>query len=275
MPSPAPIPSNPTAIPRVLTIAGSDSGGGAGIQADLKVFGALGAYGMSAITALTAQNTVGVQGIHEAPPDFVRQQIAAVLEDIGADAIKTGMLASAAIVEAVADTLERFAYVPLVVDPVMVAKSGDSLLHENARTALIERLLPRTEIVTPNMEEAAALAGIPVEDEASMCEAAKRISALGPRYTLVKGGHLGGADARDYLFDGESFEVFSGPRIKTKNTHGTGCTFASAIAVYLARGLSAPNAVRAAKDYLTGALRHSLPLGQGHGPLDHAWPQRG
>jgi hydroxymethylpyrimidine/phosphomethylpyrimidine kinase len=264
-------PYNPAIPPRVLTIAGSDSGGGAGIQADLKTIAALGCYGMSAITAITAQNTLGVFGIHDIPPETVARQIDAVLEDIGADAVKTGMLSSEAIIEAIAESLSRHPIENLVVDPVMVAKSGDHLLQESAQEALRSRLLPLAILVTPNVPEAEVLSGIGIVNETDLHRAAERIHALGPRYVLMKGGHLEGNEAVDYLFNGETMQRFSAPRIPSRNTHGTGCTFSSAIASYLARGLDVPNAVAHAKKYLTGAIRHGLPLGAGHGPLHHGW----
>ncbi len=263
--------SDPKSIPRVLTIAGSDSGGGAGIEADLKTMTALGCFGMAAITAITAQNTRGVFGIHDIPPEEVARQIDVVLEDIGADAAKTGMLSSTAIIRAVAQALRRRPIERLVVDPVMVAKSGDALLREDARDALIAELLPLAHIVTPNLPEAEVLAGMHISDAASMRRAAERIQALGPRYVLLKGGHLEEPEATDWLFDGDAMQSFSAPRIPTKNTHGTGCTFSAAIACHLASGASAPDAVAHAKEYLSGAIRHSFPLGTGHGPLNHMW----
>ncbi|MFP4503007.1 MAG: bifunctional hydroxymethylpyrimidine kinase/phosphomethylpyrimidine kinase [Candidatus Hydrogenedentota bacterium] len=260
-----------TQLPRVLTIAGSDSGGGAGIQADLKTFAALGCYGMSAITAVTVQNTLGVFGVHTIPAETVAAQVDVVLDDLGADAIKTGMLANAAIIEAVADTLEKHPTPPLVLDPVMVAKSGDRLLEEAACDALIARLLPRALVITPNVPEAAVLAGMAIEDEHDLAEAAGRIHAHGPRYVLTKGGHLAGGEAVDFLFDGDKMLRLTAPRIDTKHTHGTGCTLASAIAAHLAHGDTVPDAVHRAKDYLTGAIRHHVPIGGGHGPLNHMW----
>jgi hydroxymethylpyrimidine/phosphomethylpyrimidine kinase len=257
--------------PRVLTIAGSDSGGGAGIQADLKTIAALGCYGMSAITAITAQNTLGVFGIHDIPPETVARQIDAVLDDIGADAVKTGMLSSASIIEAIAESLSRHPIENLVVDPVMVAKSGDHLLQESAQEALRSRLLPLALLVTPNVPEAEVLSGLGIVNETDLHRAAGRIHALGPRYVLMKGGHLEGDEAVDYLFDGKTLQRFNAPRIPSRNTHGTGCTFSSAIACYLARGLDVAGAVARAKEYLSGAIRHGLPLGAGHGPLHHGW----
>ncbi|MCS6825791.1 MAG: bifunctional hydroxymethylpyrimidine kinase/phosphomethylpyrimidine kinase [Caldilinea sp.] len=257
---------------KVLTIAGSDSGGGAGIQADLKAFAARGVYGMSAITALTAQNTVGVFGVFAVTPEFVAQQIDVVMEDLGADAWKTGMLANAAIIQVVAERARRYRIERLVVDPVMVAKSGDLLLEPEARTALIEQLLPLAFIVTPNRHEAQVLAGMEIITLADAREAARCIHAMGPRYVLVKGGHLPGAvEAVDILYDGRRFEEFQAPRVETSNTHGTGCTLASAVAAELAKGADAATAVGEAKRYLTAALRSgaSLRLGRGHGPLNH------
>jgi hydroxymethylpyrimidine/phosphomethylpyrimidine kinase len=257
--------------PRALTIAGSDSGGGAGIQADLKTFAAFGVYGASAITAVTAQNTVGVRAIHEVPPDMVAAQIDAVLEDIGADAAKTGMLSSAAIIEAVADRLRSHSFGPLVVDPVMVAKSGDALLRPEAIRALIELLLPLAAVVTPNAPEASVLSGVEVRDERSARKAARRIHALGPAIVIVKGGHLAGNRSDDLFFDGRSFDVLSGMRIDTPHTHGTGCTFSAAITACLARGMEPIAAAREARAFLQGAIEHAEPLGAGHGPVNHFW----
>src|SRR5512139_254445 len=228
---------------RILTIAGSDSGGGAGIQADLKAITLLGGFGMSALTALTAQNTVGVQAIHEVPASFVESQIDSVLSDIGADAIKTGMLANAEIIEVVAKKIRQYRVKKVVVDPVMVAKSGDALLREDAREALIKRLLPLAMVATPNLPEASVLAGLKVNSMEGMKKAAYRIQRLGARTVVVKGGHLRGK-AVDLLYDGKQFLDIEGPRIETRNTHGTGCTFASAIATLIARGELIPEAVR-------------------------------
>lgn len=257
--------------PRALTIAGSDSGGGAGIQADLKTFAAFGVYGASAVTAITAQNTLGVQAIHEVPAEVVAAQIDAVLSDIGADAVKTGMLSSTAIIEAVADRLRAHGATRLVVDPVMVAKSGDRLLRDDAVATLRELLLPLAEVVTPNAGEASVLAGIEVVDGDSAHEAARRIHALGPHYVIVKGGHLGGPTSDDLGFDGKRFEVLSGRRIATCHTHGTGCTFSAAIAAGLAAGRSPLEAARAARAFVQGAIEHAEPIGAGHGPLNHLW----
>ena len=259
-------------IPRALTIAGSDSGGGAGIQADLKTFAALGVYGMSALTAITAQNTVGVQGVVELPASFVGLQIDAVLTDIGADAVKTGMLSNSEIIAVIAAKMQEYRVDNLVVDPVMVAKSGDPLLRPEARQALIERLIPLAKVLTPNLQEARVLTGLEIESLEDMKEAARAIQRLGARHVVVKGGHLPGSpQSIDVLYDGHDFTEFAAPRIATRNTHGTGCTFASAIAAGLAKGQSVPEAVGAAKAYLNAVLRASvdLHLGQGHGPLNH------
>jgi hydroxymethylpyrimidine/phosphomethylpyrimidine kinase len=257
---------------RALTIAGSDSGGGAGIQADLKTFAAHGVFGMSAITALTAQNTVGVQGVFEIPPDFVGLQIDSVMPDLGADAVKTGMLANAGIIRTVAAKLSEYAVTVLVVDPVMVAKGGDSLLRPEARESLVQYLLPLAAVLTPNLPEAQELCGFEIRSLEDMRRAARAIQALGPRAVVVKGGHLASSEeSRDVLFDGKNFEEFTVRRIESKNTHGTGCTFASAIAASLALGLSTNEAVRAAKDYVFRIIRASvdLGLGKGFGPMNH------
>ncbi len=255
-------------IPRVLTIAGSDSGGGAGIQADLKTITALGGFGMSAITALTAQNTVGVRGIFEVSPQFVAAQIDAVAEDIGVDAAKTGMLAGREVVEAVADRLKHHAIRPLVVDPVMVAQSGDLLLAPEACAVLRDLMLPLATVVTPNLAEAERLAGVEVKGASAMKEAARRLHDLGPEWVLIKGGHLEGPPV-DLLSDGRDFYEVSRPRVETANTHGTGCTYAAAIATGLARGMAVPAAVEWARDAVQAGLAASLNLGSGSGPLDH------
>jgi hydroxymethylpyrimidine/phosphomethylpyrimidine kinase len=255
------------AVWRALTIAGSDSGGGAGIQADLKTFAALGVFGMSVITSVTAQNTVGVQGVHDLPPEFVARQIDSVLEDIGVDAAKTGMLSSARIVEIVAAKVAAHRVERLVVDPVMVAKSGAPLLRPDAVTAVIEHLLPLALVVTPNLSEAQALSGVPVAGLDGMRESARRIHGLGPKHVVVKGGHLPGR-AVDLLYDGRSFVELDAERIDTPHTHGTGCVFSAAIAAGLAKGRAVPEAVAEAKRFVTAAIRHALPLGKGHGPTD-------
>jgi len=252
---------------RILTIAGSDSGGGAGIQADLKAITLLDGYGMSVLTALTAQNTIGVQAIHEVPASFVEKQIDSVLSDIGADAIKTGMLSNKKIIEVVAKKIEQYGVEKVVVDPVMVSKSGSYLLRKDAQKALIKRLIPLAWVVTPNLFEASALTGMKVNSLEEMRKAAVRIWELGAKNVVVKGGHLKGK-ATDILFDGQNYAEIVGERIKTRNTHGTGCTFASAIATLLARGESVPEAVRKAKIFITMAIQSGLNLGKGTGPTN-------
>jgi hydroxymethylpyrimidine/phosphomethylpyrimidine kinase len=260
------------APPRVLTIAGSDSGGGAGIQADLKTMLALGVHGMSVVTAVTAQNSLGVQGYWELPAAAVAAQLASVLDDIGVDAVKTGMLASAKLVETVVTGLVGVR-APVVVDPVSVSKHGDPLLDADALDAIRSELLPVATLVTPNLPEAAALAGIDVTDESGLRRAADALLALGPRAVLVKGGHLAG-DAVDLLWDGEHEHRFRAPRYDNRHTHGTGCTLASAVASRLALGDGLVDAVAAAKEYVTGAVAAGFPLGAGIGPVDHGWRWR-
>ena len=255
-------------VPTALTIAGSDSGGGAGIQADLKTFGALGVYGTSVLTAITAQNTVSVTGVHEVPVEMVAAQIEAVLSDIGADAVKTGMLFSSDIIETVARELAHFRVQQLVVDPVMVAKSGDRLLRAEAVDALRRSLFPLATVVTPNIPEAETLTDMRIESASDARRAAEKIVGMGAKSVVVKGGHLPGAPV-DLLYDGREYREFSAPRIETRNTHGTGCTFASAIAAGLARGMELVEAVAAAKEFVTEALVRSFEVGQGHGPLNH------
>lgn len=257
---------------RVLTIAGSDSGGGAGIQADLKTFCAFGVYGMTAITAVTAQNTRGVDEVFPLPPTMVARQIQSVMEDIGVDAAKTGMLFSTSIIEAVVATLRKWPIEKLVVDPVMVAKSGALLLRGDAVQVLVKDLLPLAYIVTPNLEEASVLCGFPVKDSEDMEHAAQSIHKKGPHYVLVKGGHLSGAEVVDILFDGNRFEYFSGSRIETPHTHGTGCTYSAAICALLALGHEVKEAVALAKRYMELVITHALPLGQGFGPTNHLAP---
>lgn len=257
-------------LPIALTIAGSDSGGGAGVQADLKVFFALGCHGTSALTALTAQNTVGVTGVHEVPPPFVVEQIEAVADDMGVDAAKTGMLSSAAIIEAVAVAIAKL-NVPLVVDPVFVSKHGDPLLAADAVSALKTKLFPLAEIVTPNLHEASALVDEEIESVEDMRRAARALVALGPRAALVKGGHLGGDRAIDVYFDGSQFHELEGPRYDTKDTHGTGCALAAAITAGLATGLSPLDAASSAKDFVSGAIRTGLRIGRGYGPVNVGW----
>jgi hydroxymethylpyrimidine/phosphomethylpyrimidine kinase len=257
-------------IPRALTIAGSDSGGGAGIQADLKTFTAFGVYGMSVLTAITAQNTVGVFGVEELSPAFIAAQIDAVITDIGTDAAKTGMLSSAPIVALVAEKARQYDIGNLVVDPVMVATSGDTLLLKDAQTAVRDLLLPVALVVTPNVPEAEALTGVRVDGLESMREAARRLHTMGARWAVVKGGHLPiEGEAVDLVYDGRDFTELRAPHVLTKNTHGTGCTFSSAIAAGLARGLEPPEAIRRAKTYVTRAIETSLALGHGHGPTNH------
>ena len=260
-------------IANVLTIAGSDSGGGAGIQADLKTFSALGAYGASVITALTAQNTRAVSAIHDVPPEFVTAQMDAVFDDIAFAAVKIGMLSRPAIIDAVAEGLRRHGARNVVLDPVMVAKSGDRLLRADAVAALRQRLLPLATVITPNLPEAAVLLDLEeAEDEAGMIDAAARLRALGPQAVLLKGGHLAkGASSVDVLDDGAEPLTLAAPRVATANTHGTGCTLSSAIAALLARGLPLRAAVREAKAYVTAAIRAAdrLNVGHGHGPVHH------
>ncbi len=253
--------------PVALTIAGSDSGGGAGIQADLKTFAAHRVHGVSAVTAVTAQNTVQVTGVQEIDPDLVRAQIRAVAEDFPVAAAKTGMLASAAIIEAVAEAVSGIPL--LVVDPVMVAKSGDRLLRLDAVEALRTRLLPRAALLTPNLPEAEDLVGFPVRDEDAMRRAGRKLLEAGAGAALVKGGHLPGEDIVDLLFDQDSETAFRSPRIATRSTHGTGCTLSAAVAANLAAGLRIGEAVARARDYLREAMRRAVPLGRGHGPLAH------
>lgn len=258
-----------------LTIAGSDSSGGAGIQADLKTFAALGVYGASAITAVTAQNTIGVTAVLGLPADLVAAQIEAVAGDMQIDATKTGMLASAAIVEAVAAAIEALELPMVVVDPVMVTKGGDRLLDEDGVRTLCAELLPRALVVTPNIPEAEALSGRRIASLTDAREAARRIHAIGRSAVIVKGGHGAGEEIVDLLFDGDRFTEFRTPRIHTRNTHGTGCTFASAVAAYLALGHPLTEAAAKAQAYVAGAIRHGLAIGRGHGPLDHFWQARG
>jgi hydroxymethylpyrimidine/phosphomethylpyrimidine kinase len=256
-----------TQLKRVLTIAGSDSGGGAGIEADLKTISALGAYGCTAITAVTAQNTQGVAGVHSIPADFVALAIKTVLDDIGVDAIKLGMLANEAIIRAVAGALP--ADVPVVLDPVMVATSGAVLLEEGAIAAMRRLLVPRATLVTPNLPETAKLTGLPVGTQAERIAAGRALLAMGARAALVKGGHGGEDILTDYLITSTSMDAISLPRIETRNTHGTGCTMASAIATGLAQGMSLLDAVHRARHYLQAAILAAPGFGAGHGPVNH------
>ncbi|MET9034513.1 bifunctional hydroxymethylpyrimidine kinase/phosphomethylpyrimidine kinase [Streptomyces mirabilis] len=264
--------NTPTTPPRVLTIAGSDSGGGAGIQADLKTMLALGAHGMSVLTAVTAQNSLGVQGAWELPAEAVRAQYRSVVDDIGVQAVKTGMLASPLLVETVAELLSDVG-APVVVDPVSVSKHGDRLLADDALDAVRTALLPLATVATPNLDETAELTGIKATGERDMCRAAEQLLSYGPRWVLVKGGHLPG-EAVDLLTDGTEQHWFRAPRHDNRHTHGTGCTLASAIAVGLAQGRAVPEAVRLAKEYVTGAIAAGFALGAGLGPVDHGWRTR-
>lgn len=256
---------------RVLIIAGSDSGGGAGLQADLKTVTMFDAFAATAVTALTAQNTLGVHGVHPVPIAFIRQQIRVVLDDLGADAIKTGMLHDAAVIEAVVAELEGEA-APIVVDPVMVAKGGAPLLIESATHALVSLLLPRAAVITPNAPEAAFLTKRPVETEADLERAGEALLALGARAALMKGGHLATPDVVDVLVTPSGTARFRSPRIDSRSTHGTGCTLASAVAAGIARGVALEDAVVAARAYVLRAIESAPGLGRGHGPLNHAWP---
>ncbi|MEN0037152.1 MAG: bifunctional hydroxymethylpyrimidine kinase/phosphomethylpyrimidine kinase [Cellvibrio sp.] len=267
------LPGSPSiGTPIALTIAGSDSGGGAGIQADLKAFSALGVFGCSALSSLTAQNTLGVQGVLPIPPEFVQQQIQSVLTDINVGAIKTGMLATADIIAAVAESLSAYPQIPFVLDPVMVATSGDRLLAENAIQTLIEKLMPLATLITPNLHEAAVLLNLPVAtNREQMQKQGEQLLRMGTKAVLMKGGHTDGENATDLLITANGVEAFSALRLSTRNTHGTGCTLASAIAAGLAKKLSLNESVKQAKEYLHNALIHSekLKIGQGAGPVHH------
>jgi hydroxymethylpyrimidine/phosphomethylpyrimidine kinase len=260
-----------TGVPIALTIAGSDSGGGAGIQADLKTFSALEAYGASVLTAITAQNTLGVTAVHEIPTDVIVAQLDAVVSDLRPDAVKTGMIASTEIIGAVAERLRHYGLRQLVVDPVMVAKGGQALLRPDAVAALRSELLPLALVATPNLPEAEALLGRSIESLDAMRAAARELVAqYGARAVVVKGGHLDGP-ATDVFYDGSELRELTADRLDTRSTHGTGCTFASAIAAHLAHGQPLPTAVALAKEYLTQALRQAYPIGSGHGPVHHFW----
>jgi hydroxymethylpyrimidine/phosphomethylpyrimidine kinase len=258
---------------RVLTIAGSDSGGGAGIQADLKTFSALGCYGMSVITALTAQNTTGVTGIHAVPPPFVAQQMAAIMDDIGVDAVKIGMLFSAELIESVAESLKRYGVDTIVLDPVMVAQSGDKLLQDEAIEALKETLIPLATVITPNLPEAEVLLARGINGKEHIQKAASTLAELGSKSVLIKGGHMETSDSSDFLYihDGKRFVVLPDERVQTPNIHGTGCTLSSAIAAHLAKGFDVEPAVRKAKEYIAKAIRAGAAyrIGQGSGPVHH------
>ena len=261
-------------VPTALTIAGSDSGGGAGIQADLKTFAAFGVYGTSAITAVTAQNTTGVVAFDVVAVELVSLQIETVAGDIDVHATKTGMLANAAVVEAVAAAIRELDLPLVVVDPVMLAKSGDALLDEDGVRTLKAELLPCARVVTPNIPEAEALSGVSIRTLTDAREAARRIQGMGPSAVVIKGGHGTGDVVVDLLLDGDQFTELPTPRIRTSNTHGTGCTFASAIAAGLALGHPLDQATATAQSYVAGAIRHGLAIGRGHGPLDHFWRRR-
>ncbi len=256
-------------VPRAMTIAGSDSGGGAGIQADLKTFGAMGVFGTCAITTITAQNTLGVDAVLETPTEMIEAQIDAIVSDIGADAVKTGMLSSSEIIRCVAQRLGHHSLSPVVIDPVMVASTGFRLLRDDAVDAMRTMLVPMATVVTPNTREASVLTQREMNTVDDLKAAARMlVDEMGARNAVVKGGHLDGP-ATDVLYDGSDFVMFTSERIDTPNTHGTGCTLASAIAAGLAKGLQVPEAVQQAKDYVTASIRSSFPVGQGHGPLNH------
>ncbi|MCI0515696.1 bifunctional hydroxymethylpyrimidine kinase/phosphomethylpyrimidine kinase [candidate division KSB1 bacterium] len=257
-------------IKKALTMAGSDSGGGAGIQADLKTFMAFGVHGMSVLTALTAQNTIGVQGIFEVTPAFIHAQIRSIMTDIGTDAVKTGMLVNAEIVNTVAAAIEEFRIPQVVVDPVMIAKSGDPLLAESARQTIQARLIPLATVVTPNIFEAEAMLKLKIRSLEDMQTAALALKATGCKWVVIKGGHLTGeSEAIDVVFNGKEFHLLKSPRYATRNTHGTGCTFSSAIAAGLAKGYEPLQAIRQAKAYISAAIQASFAIGQGHGPTNH------
>ncbi|MEA1936411.1 MAG: bifunctional hydroxymethylpyrimidine kinase/phosphomethylpyrimidine kinase [Thermodesulfobacteriota bacterium] len=258
-------------VKRVLTIAGSDSGGGAGIQADLKTITVLGGFGMSVITALTAQNTLGVHGVHEVPEDFIEKQFDAVATDIGIDAAKTGMLATTQILKIIAKKIKEYEIEKLVVDPVMVAKGGVPLIEEEAQNSLIKELIPLALVITPNIPEAEVLSKIKISSVDDMKKSAEIVYGLGAKNVVIKGGHLTG-DAVDILYDGKDFHEFTSERIDTLDTHGTGCTYSAAIATGLASGKTVFEAVKMAKEYITTAVRFSLRIGEGHGPTNHLAP---
>ncbi|MDP2725448.1 MAG: bifunctional hydroxymethylpyrimidine kinase/phosphomethylpyrimidine kinase [Syntrophales bacterium] len=259
---------------RVLSVAGSDPGGGAGIQADMKTITVLGGFGMTVITALTVQNTLGVREIYEIPPDFVARQFDAVAEDIGIDAVKTGMLPNRGIVEIVARKIREYGIEKVVVDPVFMAKGGESLMNRDAISVMMEKLLPLSQVITPNIPEAEALSGIIIATPEDMKKAAIIIHNLGAKNVVVKGGHLPGSagESLDILYDGSGFHEFRATRIDTKDTHGTGCAYSAAIAACLAEGKSVAEAVAAAKEYITAAIRDAWRLGKGQGPVNHLAP---
>lgn len=259
---------------KALTIAGSDSGGGAGIQADLKTFQELKVFGMSALTAVTAQNTLGVQGVYPLSVEAVKQQIESIGTDLGADAVKTGMLFSSEIIQAVAEKIKQFGWKNIVVDPVMIAKGGAPLLQDEAVSALKNDLLPLATVITPNIPEAEVLTAMTIRTLEDRQKAAKRLHELGVKYVVIKGGHdEGESEAVDLLYDGEEFSYFKSKRVKTKHTHGTGCTFAAAITAELAKGSNVKEAVQTAKDFIQAAIENELGIGHGHGPTNH-WAYR-
>lgn len=260
-------------IARALTIAGSDSGGGAGIQADLKTFQELHVFGMSAITAITAQNTLGVQDVVELKPEIVAKQIDSIATDLGVDAVKTGMLASPEIIETVAAKIKEYHLTPFVIDPVMVSTSGDLLLTGDARESFKKWLLPLATLITPNLHEAEILADMQITNQQEKKQAAQILIDEGAKAVIIKGGHSKEAEAVDLFYDGSTFHSFTAPRIDTKHTHGTGCTFSAAITAYLAQGLSLYQATLNAKSFITAAISHSLSLGHGNGPTNH-WAHR-
>lgn len=257
-------------VSKALTIAGSDSGGGAGIQADLKTFQELNVFGMSVLTAVTAQNTLGVHGVYPVSPEGVQKQIDAIGGDMGTDALKTGMLFSAEIIKAVSERIDHYQWKKLVVDPVMIAKGGASLLQQEAVAAMKRDLFPLTYVATPNIPEAEALTGINIHTEKDKKEAARILRSFGIEYVIIKGGHEHDEEsAADILFDGSDFYIFKSKRFRTKNTHGTGCTFSAAITAELAKGKSVYDAVKVAKQFITAAIEEDLHLGKGHGPTNH------
>ncbi len=260
-------------IAKALTIAGSDSGGGAGIQADLKTFQELGVYGMTAITAITAQNTLGVQAVHPIPVDVIRAQLQSIADDLSPQAVKTGMLFSSELIEVVADSIQQYNWGKVVVDPVMVAKGGATLLQQEAIVSIKRRLLPLATVITPNIPEAEVLTGLTIQTMEDRKEAAKVLMDMGVGYVVIKGGHGAEEMAIDLFYDGEQFETIIAQRINTKNTHGTGCTFSAAITAELAKGVQIFDAVQKAKTFIHLAIKHDLMIGSGHGPTNH-WAYR-
>lgn len=262
-------------IPRVLVVAGSDSSGGAGIQADIKTLNSIGVFGMTAITSLTAQNTQGVFEIFDLPPSFVKKQIEVVIEDIGVDAIKIGMLSNKEIVDVIVEEIKRYKIENVILDPVMKSQTGYDLIKEDAKKILIENLLPLSLIITPNKFEAEEISGLKIENKKDIKEAIFRIKEKGAKWILIKGGHLEGEYALDYLSDGKNIYEIKTKRINTDNTHGSGCTYASAIAGYIAKGFDILKAVRKAKRFVYMAIRNSLQIGKGKGPVNHFWKIKG